>query len=161
MKRRDSSKSVLSVKDDSAASDLNSTDADTATSTQEKRKRFGRKKKSVGVVDLAVVAGGESAAAVAVPDTKRKKRKGRKGKKQRAAEASEESGDKQKKKRKLGRRRTKRDYTYADDGDILGLVQIEVKGAKDLPRFKNAIRMGYDMDAFAVISFGRKVFRTR
>lgn len=160
MKRRDSSKSVLSVKDaDSAASDLNSTDADTATSTQEKRKRFGRKKKSTGVVDLAVVAGGESAAAVAVPDAKRKKRKGRK---QRAAvEASEESGDKPKKKSKLGRRRTRRDYTYADDGDILGLVQIEVKGAKDLPRFKNAIRMGYDMDAFAVISFGRKVFRTR
>lgn len=63
--------------------------------------------------------------------------------------------------KRLGRRRTKRDYTYADDRDLLGLVQIEVQGARDLPRWKNAIRVSYDMDPFAVISFGRRVFRTR
>lgn len=63
--------------------------------------------------------------------------------------------------RRLGRRRTKRGYQYADDTDLLGLVQIEIQGAKDLPRWKNAIRISYDMDPFTVISFGNKVFRTR
>lgn len=164
MKRRDSSKSVVSLKEsEGATSDFNTTDVDSAASaTTEKRKRFGRKKKTAGVVDQVVASSGEAAASIAVPAAAKKKRKGRKQRRAEKTEA-EDSGEKREKKRgkKLGRRRTRRDYTYADDGDILGLVQIEVKGAKDLPRFKNAIRMGYDMDPFAVISFGRKVFRTR
>ena len=168
MKRRDSSKSVSSLMTSEAGnSDVNSD----SSVTREKRKRFSRKKKVASAVDLALVTPGENAAAIAISDGKKKKRKGRKGRRQRrseAAEASEGGQDESGKRRRrrkakaaLGRRRTKRDYTYADDGDILGLVQIEVKGAKDLPRFKNAIRMSYDMDPFAVISFGRKVFRTR
>ncbi|KAK4048980.1 phosphatidylserine decarboxylase [Microbotryomycetes sp. JL221] len=52
-------------------------------------------------------------------------------------------------------------YTYDDEYDSVGLVQLEITGATDLPRFKNAIGVGYDMDPFVVCSFGRRVFRTR
>ncbi|KAG6839083.1 hypothetical protein C0991_006136, partial [Blastosporella zonata] len=45
--------------------------------------------------------------------------------------------------------------------DILGIVMLEIKRAEDLPRLKNMTRTSFDMDPFAVISFGKKVFRTR
>ncbi|EGN98625.1 hypothetical protein SERLA73DRAFT_89562 [Serpula lacrymans var. lacrymans S7.3] len=38
---------------------------------------------------------------------------------------------------------------------------LEILGATDLPRLKNMTRTGWDMDPFVVISFGKKVFRTR
>ncbi|KAH7926362.1 hypothetical protein BV22DRAFT_1009284 [Leucogyrophana mollusca] len=38
---------------------------------------------------------------------------------------------------------------------------LEIQGATDLPRLKNMTRTGWDMDPFVVISFGKKVFRTR
>ncbi|KAH8914986.1 hypothetical protein BT69DRAFT_948032 [Atractiella rhizophila] len=68
-----------------------------------------------------------------------------------------------------GRRRQKsrksRDgaYTFQSGGadDVLGLVFLEIKGADDLPRYKNMTRTGFDMDPFVIISFGQKVFRTR
>lgn len=34
-------------------------------------------------------------------------------------------------------------------------------GATDLPRWKDATRLTFDMDPFVVLSFGKKVFRTR
>ncbi|KAF8591150.1 hypothetical protein K439DRAFT_1327876 [Ramaria rubella] len=49
----------------------------------------------------------------------------------------------------------------AGNNDILGIVMLEVKGAEDLPKLKNMTRLGWDMDPFVVISFGKKVFRTR
>ncbi|KAM0746821.1 hypothetical protein T439DRAFT_329512 [Meredithblackwellia eburnea MCA 4105] len=61
----------------------------------------------------------------------------------------------------LGRRGTKRDYRFESGEDMFGLVQIEIKGAEGLPRFKNMLKTGWDMDPFLVISFGKKVFRTR
>ncbi|KAE8540468.1 phosphatidylserine decarboxylase [Cryptococcus gattii VGV] len=45
--------------------------------------------------------------------------------------------------------------------EVLGIVILEIKGATDLPKLKNALRMSFDMDPFVVISFGKKVFRTR
>ena len=48
-----------------------------------------------------------------------------------------------------------------DKNNILGLVLLEVREASDLPRMKNMTRTGWDMDPFVVISFGKKVFRTR
>ncbi|KIM63511.1 hypothetical protein SCLCIDRAFT_117153 [Scleroderma citrinum Foug A] len=38
---------------------------------------------------------------------------------------------------------------------------LEIRGATDLPKLKNMTRTGWDMDPFVVISFGKKVFRTR
>ncbi|KAG6887647.1 hypothetical protein C0995_013752 [Termitomyces sp. Mi166 len=53
-------------------------------------------------------------------------------------------------------------YAYdAGDNDILGIVMLEVVKAEDLPRLKNMTRTSFDMDPFVVISFGKKVFRTR
>ncbi|KAK8847556.1 phosphatidylserine decarboxylase [Kwoniella newhampshirensis] len=45
--------------------------------------------------------------------------------------------------------------------EVLGIVILEIKGATDLPKLKNALRVSFDMDPFVVISFGKKVFRTR
>lgn len=36
-----------------------------------------------------------------------------------------------------------------------------MKGAKNLPRWRNMTRTGWDMDPFCIVSFGQKVFRTR
>ncbi|KAJ6518017.1 phosphatidylserine decarboxylase-domain-containing protein [Mycena vitilis] len=47
------------------------------------------------------------------------------------------------------------------ENDIVGIVMLEIAGAVDLPRLKNMTRTSFDMDPFVVISFGKKVFRTR
>ncbi|KAG6896379.1 hypothetical protein C0992_008699 [Termitomyces sp. T32_za158] len=55
-----------------------------------------------------------------------------------------------------------RAYSYdAGNNDIMGIVMLEVLRAQDLPRLKNMTRTSFDMDPFVVISFGKKVFRTR
>jgi len=79
---------------------------------------------------------------------------------------------------KMGKR-TKSHYNFNSGNDILGIVMLEVNRAEDLPKLKNSeypnccasrlfihpsrlvTRTGWDMDPFAVISFGKKVFRTR
>ncbi|KAH9986068.1 phosphatidylserine decarboxylase-domain-containing protein [Russula vinacea] len=47
------------------------------------------------------------------------------------------------------------------DNDIVGIVMLEIHSATDLPRLRNMTRTGWDMDPFVVVSFGKKVFRTR
>ncbi|KAK3828227.1 MAG: phosphatidylserine decarboxylase-domain-containing protein [Benniella sp.] len=42
-----------------------------------------------------------------------------------------------------------------------GLVFMEIVSAANLPEMPNALRTGYDMDPFVVISFGKYIFRTR
>ncbi|WVQ75864.1 phosphatidylserine decarboxylase [Cryptococcus sp. DSM 104548] len=56
-----------------------------------------------------------------------------------------------------------RGFAYdAEQGkDMLGIVILEIQKAEDLPKLKNALRVSFDMDPFVVISFGKKVFRTR
>ncbi|EKM58743.1 uncharacterized protein PHACADRAFT_253246 [Phanerochaete carnosa HHB-10118-sp] len=54
-----------------------------------------------------------------------------------------------------------RHYNFSASNDIIGIVLLEIKGATDLPKLKNMTRTGWDMDPFVVISFGKKVFRTR
>ncbi|KAJ6577016.1 phosphatidylserine decarboxylase-domain-containing protein [Mycena vulgaris] len=49
----------------------------------------------------------------------------------------------------------------ARENDIVGIVMLEIASAGDLPRLKNMTRTSFDMDPFVVISFGKKVFRTR
>ncbi|KAG6815105.1 hypothetical protein H0H87_005075, partial [Tephrocybe sp. NHM501043] len=68
-------------------------------------------------------------------------------------------------KMKKPKRGKDKDRAYSLDvdpgNDILGIVMLEVVRAEDLPRLKNMTRTSFDMDPFAVISFGTKVFRTR
>ncbi|KAL4064564.1 phosphatidylserine decarboxylase-domain-containing protein [Scleroderma yunnanense] len=52
-------------------------------------------------------------------------------------------------------------YNFSAANDIVGIVMLEIRGAADLPKLKNMTRTGWDMDPFVVISFGKKVFRTR
>ncbi|KZT39119.1 hypothetical protein SISSUDRAFT_1061405 [Sistotremastrum suecicum HHB10207 ss-3] len=53
------------------------------------------------------------------------------------------------------------EYNLTTQNDIMGIIMIEIVGGKDLPKVKNITRTGWDMDPFVVISFGKKVFRTR
>ncbi|KAG0700175.1 phosphatidylserine decarboxylase-domain-containing protein [Suillus ampliporus] len=55
------------------------------------------------------------------------------------------------------------DYNFsaANSNDIVGIVMLEIQGATDLPRLRNITRTGFDMDPFVVISFSKKIFRTR
>ena len=83
--------------------------------------------------------------------------------------SGKDGGKKKKKKRKspkTGRRRKASLSgpalsTGATTDDTLGVVFLEVKGANDLPRWRNMTRTGWDMDPFCIVSFGQKVFRTR
>jgi phosphatidylserine decarboxylase len=69
-------------------------------------------------------------------------------------------------------------YELEADNDIVGIVMLEIHGATDLPRLRNSelckpslvasmlidlqvTRTGWDMDPFVVVSFGKRVFRTR
>lgn len=45
--------------------------------------------------------------------------------------------------------------------EVLGIVMLEVVSAKNLPRWRNMTYTSFDMDPFVVVSFNRKVFRTR
>ncbi|GJE89731.1 phosphatidylserine decarboxylase-like protein [Phanerochaete sordida] len=54
-----------------------------------------------------------------------------------------------------------KDYNFSPSHDIIGIVMLEIEKATDLPKLKNMTRTGWDMDPFVVISFGKKVFRTR
>ncbi|KAK2463760.1 hypothetical protein APHAL10511_004253 [Amanita phalloides] len=52
-------------------------------------------------------------------------------------------------------------YMFEAGADIVGIVMLEIIKAENLPRLKNVTRTGFDMDPFVVVSFGKKVFRTR
>ncbi|KAH7341500.1 phosphatidylserine decarboxylase-domain-containing protein [Rhizoctonia solani] len=63
--------------------------------------------------------------------------------------------------RKRGSKDQEGDYQLDAGADIQGIVMLEVTSANDLPKLKNVTRTGWDMDPFVVISFSKKVFRTR
>ncbi|CAE6479203.1 unnamed protein product [Rhizoctonia solani] len=63
--------------------------------------------------------------------------------------------------RKHGSKDEDNDYQLDAGADIQGIVMLEVASANDLPKLKNVTRTGWDMDPFVVISFSKKVFRTR
>ncbi|KAJ3974206.1 phosphatidylserine decarboxylase-domain-containing protein [Lentinula raphanica] len=77
---------------------------------------------------------------------------------------SEQKSDKKSRFRKSWSGRRKRPpYSFGggENNDIVGIVMLEIQKAVDLPKLKNMTRTGWDMDPFVVISFGKKVFRTR
>ncbi|KAI9442027.1 C2 domain-containing protein [Lactarius psammicola] len=47
------------------------------------------------------------------------------------------------------------------DKDHFGVVVLEICGAKDLPKWPNVTRMGWEMDPFVEVSIGEEVKRTR
>lgn len=67
--------------------------------------------------------------------------------------------------RRIFRRKDRKDKSFhlaqSQGKGVQGIVVMEVSNAADLPKLKNALRVGWDMDPFVVISFGKKVFRTR
>ncbi|GAA5826014.1 hypothetical protein JCM11251_000092 [Rhodosporidiobolus azoricus] len=163
-----------------------STDVDASSAAEDsskpRRRHFTRKKKDredrdesldVGdeLVEMSLVAGGLGISpAVAGKSAKgADKRKKRRSKKTSASssvpiDGVEDEGGRRRTREKRKSKKGKKGhhgFTYEDDDGIAGLVQVEIVGAKGLPKFKNALRTSYDMDPFCVISFGRKIFRTR
>ncbi|GAA6057046.1 hypothetical protein JCM3770_005225 [Rhodotorula araucariae] len=166
-----------------AESDAATTDLESAASSAAgagRKRRFARRrgKKGLGagdepaagggifddLVEMSLVAGGVglspgSAGALdralaQEAGTKRRHRKHRHKREGKGEAVGTGTGGKK-------RKRAAPAFTYDDDEAIAGLVQVEITGARDLPRLKNALRTSYDMDPFCVISFGKKIFRTR
>lgn len=82
--------------------------------------------------------------------------------KSRSAPATQPSEKKKSRRsRKKGSKDKDVDYQLDAGADIQGIVMIEVSSANDLPKLKNVTRTGWDMDPFVVVSFSKKVFRTR
>ncbi|KAF5374521.1 hypothetical protein D9615_009031 [Tricholomella constricta] len=75
--------------------------------------------------------------------------------------AVESAGKKRKGRARRERKGKGKGYSLDARDDILGIVMLEVQRAEDLPKLKNMTRTGWDMDPFVVVSFGKKVFRTR
>ncbi|GAA6054109.1 hypothetical protein NBRC10513_006125 [Rhodotorula toruloides] len=173
VKRRFSSQNILSTASQpttpGAESDFASTtDIDSAATASssiaadtKKRRRFPRRRKTAdsdagiadGLVEMSLVAGGIGFSPAAAPG----KRKGRR----RTTKAEDGATDGKRRRSRRSRKKHHGAFTLAPNDGIAGLVQIEITGAKDLPRFKNAFRTSYDMDPFVVIAFGHKIFRTR
>ncbi|KAF7424995.1 hypothetical protein PC9H_009004 [Pleurotus ostreatus] len=65
------------------------------------------------------------------------------------------------KRKRFRKNKTHGEYYFGASHDIVGIVMREIHGADDLPRLENVTRTGWDIDPFVVISFGKKVFRTR
>ena len=57
----------------------------------------------------------------------------------------------------------KRDFAFDSEfgKEVIGIVMVEVVGAHNLPRWMNLLNTTFDMDPFTIVSFSRKVFRTR
>ncbi|MCO5585131.1 hypothetical protein L7F22_039063 [Adiantum nelumboides] len=72
-------------------------------------------------------------------------------------------GRKERRMKRREERQRRQDFAFkAEQGrDIIGIVQLEVKRAKDLPKWKNSLGTSFDMDAFVIVSFGQRIFRTR
>ncbi|KAJ3715306.1 phosphatidylserine decarboxylase-domain-containing protein [Lentinula guzmanii] len=97
-------------------------------------------------------------------EKKKKKKESTKVKKEKAASAGEKTKVRSSKRKGEGKQRRKRpSYSFGggESNDIVGIVMLEIQKAEDLPKLKNMTRTGWDMDPFVVISFGKKVFRTR
>ncbi|KAF6765662.1 phosphatidylserine decarboxylase-domain-containing protein [Ephemerocybe angulata] len=74
---------------------------------------------------------------------------------------SETFPDEKKVKKAMTKQLKKKAFQFEGSNDIVGIVMLEIQSADDLPRLSNMTRTGWDMDPFVVISFGKKVFRTR
>ncbi|UZJ53523.1 hypothetical protein CBS101457_002843 [Exobasidium rhododendri] len=100
---------------------------------------------------------------ITIPAAKQRNKKKLKtpGRKQ-SAEKQSSTDSQQNIQRKRERRKRRHFALQTELGmDIIGIVQMEIKSAQDLPRWKNSLGTGFDMDAFVIASFGQRIFRTR
>ncbi|KAL6709077.1 phosphatidylserine decarboxylase [Coniothyrium glycines] len=76
-----------------------------------------------------------------------------------------EKREKRRKKLRLARLRKKAKqmsaYEYSSNGDIAGVLFLEIQKITDLPPERNVTRTSFDMDPFVVTSLGKKTYRTR
>ncbi|BGP50687.1 phosphatidylserine decarboxylase [Rhodotorula kratochvilovae] len=148
---------------DVATTDFESAASAASTAGKGRKRRFARRKGKKaddgdGIVDdlveMSLVAGGVGLSPGSSPALERAVAQEGKRRHRKHRHKGEGKGGKK-------RKRAAAAFTYDDDEAIAGLVQVEITGARDLPRLKNALRTSYDMDPFCVISFGKKIFRTR
>ncbi|KAH7083956.1 phosphatidylserine decarboxylase-domain-containing protein [Paraphoma chrysanthemicola] len=52
-------------------------------------------------------------------------------------------------------------YEYSSNGDVAGVLFLEISKITDLPPEKNVTRTSFDMDPFVVTSLGKKTYRTK
>ncbi|KAH8725926.1 phosphatidylserine decarboxylase-domain-containing protein [Phaeosphaeriaceae sp. PMI808] len=89
-------------------------------------------------------------------------------------ESSDEALDESKKAEKRERRRKRlrlaklkkkakgvANYEYSSNGEIAGVLFLEISKITDLPPERNVTRTSFDMDPFVVTSFGKKTYRTK
>ncbi|KAJ3323599.1 hypothetical protein HDV06_001623 [Boothiomyces sp. JEL0866] len=53
------------------------------------------------------------------------------------------------------------EVTSLKHSDLVGMLLIELIGAKDLPYEKNSLKTNFNCDPFAVVSYGKKTYRTK
>ncbi|KAJ3256853.1 hypothetical protein HK103_005097 [Boothiomyces macroporosus] len=53
------------------------------------------------------------------------------------------------------------EVTLLKHSDLVGMLLIELIGAKDLPYEKNSLKTNFNCDPFAVVSYGKKTYRTK
>jgi phosphatidylserine decarboxylase len=76
-----------------------------------------------------------------------------------------EKREKHRKKLKLARLKKKAKqmsgYEYSSNGDVAGVLFLEISKITDLPPERNMTRTSFDMDPFVVTSLGKKTYRTK
>ncbi|KAJ4362305.1 phosphatidylserine decarboxylase [Neocucurbitaria cava] len=76
-----------------------------------------------------------------------------------------EKREKRRKKLRLARLKKKAKqmsgYEYSSNGDIAGVLFLEIQKITDLPPERNVTRTSFDMDPFVVTSLGKKTYRTK
>ncbi|RKF80252.1 Phosphatidylserine decarboxylase proenzyme 3 [Golovinomyces cichoracearum] len=82
------------------------------------------------------------------------------------SDATTKSGTTEKRRRKLMLRtlRKKKNmtgYEFSGNGEVVGIVFLEICKITDLPPERNVTRTSFDMDPFVIASLGKKTHRTR
>lgn len=62
--------------------------------------------------------------------------------------------------RRAKRKKKPRSYEFNTQSNVVGVTFLDLVKVNDLPPERNVTRMGFDMDPFVVVTFGKKVFRT-
>ncbi|KAF1846900.1 uncharacterized protein K460DRAFT_392378 [Cucurbitaria berberidis CBS 394.84] len=84
-----------------------------------------------------------------------------------AQDESKKAEKREKRRKKLRMARLKKKakqmsgYEYSSNGDIAGVLFLEIQKITDLPPERNVTRTSFDMDPFVVTSLGKKTYRTR
>lgn len=64
--------------------------------------------------------------------------------------------------RGLKRKKRQNPYEFTNvDGDVVGIIYLEICKITDLPPESNLTKTGFDMDPFVVASLGKKTYRTK